>query len=131
MSMSDPIADFLTRIRNAVLAKHTKVAIPSSKIKAEMAALLSQEGYIRGFKIIRDDKQNQLRIFLKYKGDKPAIRGLKRVSRPGLRVYTSAGEAPVVQNGLGAAILSTSKGIMTDTEAREANVGGEVLCYIW
>lgn len=131
MSMSDPIADMLTRVRNAVLAKHDKVTIPASKIKAEIAALLNQEGYIRGFKIIRDGKQGLIRIVLKYDGDFPAIRGIKRVSRPGMRVYSSADEIPKVLNGLGAAVLSTSKGIMTDKEAREARVGGEVLCYIW
>ena len=129
--MSDPIADFLTRIRNAAMARHTKLDIPSSKIKAELAALMSQEWYVRGFKIVRDDKQGLLKIYLKYDGDKPAITGLKRISRPGLRVYAGVDKIPVVRNGLGSAILSTNKGIMTDAEAREAGVGGEVLCYIW
>lgn len=131
MSMSDPIADFLTRIRNAVMAGHRKVEIPSSKIKAELAALMAQEGYIRDFKIVKDDKQGVLRIYLKYDGDTPAIRGLKRVSKPGLRVYAGVNDIPEVRSGIGAAILSTNRGIMTGAEAKEANVAGEVLCYIW
>ncbi|MGK7345904.1 MAG: 30S ribosomal protein S8 [Candidatus Nitrospinota bacterium M3_3B_026] len=131
MSMSDPIADFLTRMRNAVMARHAKVTIPSSRIKAEMAALMRQEGYIRDFKIIQDGRQGQLRVYLKYDGDRPALSGLKRVSKPGLRVYAGADDIPTVRNGLGAAVISTNKGIMSDREAREAHVGGEVLCYIW
>ncbi|VAX17665.1 SSU ribosomal protein S8p (S15Ae) [hydrothermal vent metagenome] len=131
MSMSDPIADMLTRMRNAVMARHAKVSMPSSKLKAEIAALLSQEGYVRGFKIVRDDKQGILHIHLKYSGDMPALRGSKRVSKPGLRVYTGANDIPRVLNGLGAAILSTNIGILTDAEAREEKVGGEVLCYVW
>ncbi len=131
MSMSDPIADLLTRIRNAVMANHDSLDVPSSKIKAEIAALLSHEGYISGFKILRDDKQGMLKIKLKYKEGVSSINGLKRVSKPGLRVYAGADEIPSVRNGLGAAILSTNMGILTDVEAREANVGGEVLCYVW
>lgn len=131
MSMTDPIADMLTRIRNAIMVRHDKLVFPASKIKAEIAALLAQEGYVESFKIIRDGKQGQIRIKLRYKGDSSAIRGLKRVSKPGLRVYAKAGEIPSVLNGTGSAILSTNKGILSDTEAREANVGGEVLCYIW
>lgn len=131
MSMSDPIADFLTRMRNAVMARHTKVTIPASKVKAEMAALMRQEGFIRDFKIVQDGRQGQLRVYLKYDGGKPALTGLKRVSRPGLRVYAGADEIPTVRSGLGAAIISTNKGIMSDREAREAHVGGEILCYIW
>lgn len=131
MSMSDPIADLLTRVRNAVMVNHENVSMPSSKIKAEIAALLSHEGYISGFKIVRDDKQGILKLKLKYKNGISAINGLKRVSKPGLRVYTGADELPSVRNGLGAAILSTNMGILTDAEAKEANVGGEVLCYVW
>lgn len=131
MSMTDPIADMLTRIRNAIKARHDKLVFPASKIKAEMAALLTHEGYIENFKIIRDKRQGTIRIRLKYNRDSSAIRGLKRVSKPGLRVYVKADEIPSVLNGTGSAILSTNKGILSDAEAREANVGGEVLCYIW
>jgi len=121
----------LARIRNAVMAKHQSLSMPSSKIKAEIAALLRQEGYIRGFKIVRDDKQGELHIALKYHQGAPAIRGIKRVSRPGLRVYSASADAPKVLGGIGASILSTNKGILSDTEAREHNVGGEVLLHIW
>ncbi|VAX17815.1 SSU ribosomal protein S8p (S15Ae) [hydrothermal vent metagenome] len=131
MSLSDPIADMLTRIRNAIMAKHETVKIPSSNIKAEIAALLRQEGYIKGFKIVRDNKQGMIHILLKYKDDLSAIRGLKRISKPGLRVYAGVEEIPEVLNGMGDAILSTNKGILTDSEAREESVGGEVLCHIW
>ncbi len=131
MSMTDPIADMLTRIRNAVMAKHNKLVFPASKIKAEIAALLAQEGYVSSFKIIRDNKQGLIMIKLKYNDDTSAIRGLKRMSRPGLRIYVKAGEIPSVLNGTGTAVLSTNRGILTDAEAREANVGGEVLCYVW
>jgi small subunit ribosomal protein S8 len=131
MSMSDPVADMLARIRNAVLARHDAVEIPFSNIKGEIAALLKQEGYVAGFKVIRNEPVNIIRVKLKYQGDLPAIRGIKRVSRPGLRVYSNAAELPKVLNGLGAAILSTNRGILTDAEAREANVGGEVLCHVW
>jgi len=131
MSMTDPIADALTRIRNAVMAKHNKVIMPGSRIKAEIAAVLAQEGYIQGFKIIRDDKQGKIIIKLKYVEETPAIRGIKRISRPGMRVYASADKIPSVLSGTGTAIMSTNKGILTDTEARESHVGGEVLCHIW
>jgi small subunit ribosomal protein S8 len=131
MSVNDPIADMLTRIRNAAMVKHEKVVMPSSQMLEEIAATLRQEGYIRGFRIVRDKKQGELRIYLKYQGDIPAIRGIKRVSKPGNRVYRGVTEIPVVQKGLGSVILSTNRGILTDREAREARVGGEVLCYIW
>ena len=132
MSMSDPIADFLTRIRNAVMARHDTLEVPASNLKAELAALLKQEGYVKNFKIIREGVQGSIRVTLKYDSDRrPAIQGLKRVSRPGLRVYRKANDLPVVLNGLGSVIISTSSGIMTDKEAREANVGGEILCYVW
>jgi len=131
MSMSDPIADMLTRIRNAVAAKHDKVTVPASGIKAELAAILKQEGFIRNFKIVKDGKQGEIRMSLKYDGDVPALRGIKRVSKPGMRVYSGVEDVPVILNGLGAVILSTNKGVLTDKEAREAGVGGEILCYVW
>ncbi len=131
MSMTDPIADMLTRIRNATQAGHDKLSLPGSKIKAEIAALLRQEGYISGFKIVRGANQDELRIFLKYKNGSPAIRGIKRISRPGLRRYTGVKDVPNVLGGIGTAILSTNNGIMSDREARENQVGGEVLCYVW
>jgi small subunit ribosomal protein S8 len=131
MSMTDPIADMLTRVRNAVMAGHREVTMPTSNIKAEIAAVMRSEGFIRGFKIVRGEVQNELRLFLKYRGSTPAVKGIRRISRPGLRKYTAVDKMPEVLNGLGAAILSTNQGIMTDTEARERNVGGEILCYIW
>ncbi|MBF0170129.1 MAG: 30S ribosomal protein S8 [Nitrospinae bacterium] len=131
MSMSDPVADMLARLRNATLARHDTVEIPFSTVKGEIAAALRQEGYIEGFKIVRNEPIDVIRVKLKYQGDLPAIRGVKRVSRPGLRVYSKASQLPKVLNGLGSAILSTNRGILTDAEAREANVGGEVLCHIW
>ena len=131
MSMSDPVADMLARLRNATMARHDTVEIPFSTVKGEIAAVLRQEGYVEGFKIVRNEPVDIIRVKLKYQGDLPAIRGIKRVSRPGLRVYSKASELPTVLNGLGAAILSTNRGILTDAEARENNVGGEVLCHIW
>ena len=131
MSMTDPIADMLTRIRNALMVRHNKVEMPASQIKAEIAALLAHEGYIKDFKIVRDDKQGSIIIALKYSEGAPALRGLKRVSKPGLRIYAKANEVPSVLNGTGTAVLSTNKGILSDVEAREAHVGGEVLCHVW
>lgn len=130
--VSDPIADMLTRIRNALLVGHRRVQIPCSKLKIRMAELLEQEGYILGFREMEDSVQGTLEIDLKYmsSGDS-AIEGLKRVSRPSRRVYTGAREIPRIRNGLGVAFLSTSSGIMTDAQARKQQVGGEVLCYIW
>jgi len=128
---TDPISDMLTRVRNAIMARHDNLSLPASKIKAEIAALLVSEGYLRSFKIIRDNKQGVIKIRLKYHDGVPAISGLKRISRPGLRVFTTADEIPSVLNGTGTAVLSTNKGILTDTEAREANVGGEMLCHVW
>lgn len=130
--MTDPLADMFTRIRNASMARHEKVDVPASKLKLEIARILKEEGYIKNFKLTRDDRQGVLRIFLKYEDDKrPVIEGIKRVSRPGRRVYAGAQEIPKVLGGLGIAIVSTSKGVMTDHEARKLNVGGEVLCYVW
>lgn len=132
MGMTDPLADMFTRIRNASMARHEKVDVPASKLKLEIARILKEEGYIKNFKLTRDDRQGVLRIFLKYEDDKrPVIEGIKRVSRPGRRVYAGAQEIPKVLGGLGIAIVSTSKGVMTDHEARKLNVGGEVLCYVW
>ncbi|MDH5476808.1 MAG: 30S ribosomal protein S8 [Nitrospinota bacterium] len=131
MCMTDPIADMLSSIRNASTARHDMLTVPASKIKAEMAALLAQEGYIGAFKILRQGVQGKIAIKLKYIDGKPAIRGIKRISTPGRRVYMSSDELKPVLSGTGAAILSTNKGILTDAEAREAKVGGEVLCHIW
>ena len=133
MTMSDPIADMLTRIRNANTAKHDTVDIPASKIKVAIAGILLDEGYITKYDIIEDDNFKTIRITLKYGADKneKIITGLKRISKPGLRVYAKSEELPRVLNGLGIAIISTSKGIMTDKEARKENIGGEVLAYIW
>ncbi|MDH5639466.1 MAG: 30S ribosomal protein S8, partial [Nitrospinota bacterium] len=127
----DPIADMLTRIRNAQRANHDTLSMPASGIKAEIAALLAEHGYIRAFKVIKKEPQDVIAIKLKYKDGRPAIRGVERVSKPGRRVYTNAKDLAPVLSGTGAAIVSTNKGILTDAEAREANVGGEVLCRIW
>lgn len=130
--MTDPIADMLTRIRNATLVKREMVEMPASKIKCEIARILKEEGYIRDFTFIEDDKQGVLRLFLKYGTNREqVVSGLRRISRPGLRVYASHDKVPRVLGGLGVAILSTSKGLMTDKDARNARVGGEVMCYIW
>ena len=132
MTMSDPIADMLTRIRNANTAKHDTVDIPSSKMKIAIANILLDEGYIKGYQVIEDGKQGIIHITLKYGANKtPVITGLRRVSKPGLRIYTNVEEMPKVLKGLGIAILSTNKGIMTDKQARKENVGGEVLAFIW
>ena len=132
MSMTDPIADYLTRIRNALKAKHTKVDVPYSKLKEEVTKILLEYRYIQNYLNIDDGKQGMIRIYLKYDEDeKSIISSIKRVSKPGLRKYVSAKEIPRVLNNLGIAILSTSKGVVTDREARKFGVGGEVLCYIW
>lgn len=132
MVMTDPIADMLTRIRNANKARLEKVDIPSSHLKTDLAKILKEEGYIKDYKLIEDNKQGILRIFLKYDSKKvPIISGLKRVSKPGLRIYSRVKDIPYVKNGTGLAILSTSKGVITDKEARRLNVGGEILCLIW
>lgn len=130
---TDPIADFLTRIRNANKARKRIVSIPSSGVKVGMATVLHNMGFIANYKVVPDEKQGILKIALKYDQvtKQPAITALKRVSRPGLRKYTNVAEVPRVMNGLGTAILTTSKGIMSDKEAKDKNVGGEVLCYVW
>ena len=132
MQITDPIADMLTRIRNANSAKHDTVDIPASNMKKAIAGILQEEGYIKNFQIIDDDTQGVIRVALKYNaGKESVISGLKRVSKPGLRIYAGADELPRVLKGLGIAIISTSKGIMTDKKAREAHVGGEVLAFVW
>ena len=132
MNITDPIADMLTRIRNARRSKHKTVDVPASNVKKSIADILFKEGYIKSYEEISDDTQGILRITLKYdeKGNK-VIAGLKRISKPGLRVYAAKDELPKVLNGLGIALISTSKGIMTDKKARELGIGGEVLAYIW
>lgn len=132
MNTTDPIADMLTRIRNANSAKHTTVDIPASNMKRAIAQILFDEGYIKSFEEIKDEKQGIIRVTLKYdENGKRVISGLKRISKPGLRIYVSKDELPQVLNGLGIALISTSKGIMTDKAARAARLGGEVLAYIW
>jgi len=132
MVMTDPIADMLTRIRNANQMRHETVEMPSSKIKREIAEVLKREGFIRDAEFIEDNKQGILRLSLKYGKDaERVITGLKRISKPGLRVYVQNTEVPKVLNGLGIAIISTSKGILTDKETRRENVGGEVIAYVW
>lgn len=132
MQITDPIADMLTRIRNANSSKHETVNIPASKIKVEIAKILLDEGYIAGYEVIEDGLQGIIKVTLKYGANKKqVITGLKRISKPGLRVYASKDELPRVLRGLGIAIISTSKGIMTDKKARSENVGGEVLAFVW
>ncbi|MEA4890952.1 MAG: 30S ribosomal protein S8 [Peptococcaceae bacterium] len=132
MVMTDPIADFLTRIRNANSVHHEKVEIPASTLKKTMAQILKEEGFIKDFEYIEDGKQGVLRVYLKYGANKQkVISGLKRISRPGLRVYAKKDEVPRILGGLGIAIISTSQGVMTDKKARKQGLGGEVLCYVW
>lgn len=132
MQITDPIADMLTRIRNAVSAKHDTVDVPASNMKKSIAQILLDEGYIKNFQIVDDGTQGKIHITLKYNaGKEKVITGLRRVSKPGLRVYVGADELPRVLRGLGIAIISTSKGVMTDKKAREAHVGGEVLAFVW
>ncbi|WP_456277073.1 30S ribosomal protein S8 [Bacillus sp. AK128] len=132
MVMTDPIADMLTRIRNANMVRHEKLEIPASKLKREIADILKREGFVRDVEFVEDNKQGILRIFLKYgANNERVITGLKKISKPGLRVYAKADEVPRVLNGLGIAIVSTSNGVITDKEARQKQVGGEVLAYVW
>ena len=129
--VTDPIADMLTRIRNAQMARHRRVDMPVSKLKVEVARLLKDNHYIHDYKVLDDGKHPVLRLYLKYYQDKPVIRELRRVSKPGLRQYVGVGEIPRVRNGLGMALLSTSRGVMTDRDARAARVGGELLAIVW
>lgn len=132
MAMTDPIADFLTRIRNASMARFEKVDTPSSKLKLSIAKMLKEEGYIKNYKLIKDKKQGILRLYLRYDAkNQPVIGGLQRISKPSCRVYVSHDEIPLVFKGLGTAILSTSRGILTDREARKKKIGGELICNVW
>ena len=132
MTMTDPIADMLTRIRNANVVKHETVDVPASNMKKELSRILLEEGFIRGYDVIEDGKQGIIIIQLKYgQTGERVISGLKRISKPGMRVYADKHEVPRVLNGLGISIISTSKGILTDKQARKENVGGEVICYVW
>lgn len=132
MQITDPIADLLTRIRNANSAKHETVDIPASNMKKAIVEILNEEGYIKGYKVIEDGKQGVIRVTLKYAANKEKVlSGLKRVSKPGLRIYAGADEMPKVLKGLGIAIVSTSKGVMTDKKARAEHIGGEVLAFVW
>ena len=132
MVMTDPIADFLTRIRNANMVMHEKVEIPASKTKIALAEILKNEGFIKNYEQIEDGKQGIIRVYLKYGSNREkVISGLKRISKPGLKVYCKKDEIPKVLGGLGIAVISTSKGIMTDKEARKLGLGGEVICYVW
>ena len=132
MAMTDPIADFLTRIRNANMVKHESVEVPASKMKRDIAEILKNKGFIRDVEYIDDDKQGIIRVFLKYgKNNERVISGLRRISKPGLRSYVKADAVPKVLNGLGIAILSTSEGVMTDKDARAKKIGGEVIAYVW
>jgi small subunit ribosomal protein S8 len=133
--MTDPIADMLTRMRNAILAGHTSLVLPASKLKLAILSILKEQGFIQNYDVVPDQPQPKVRVWLKYVGErkerKPVISGLKRVSKPGCRVYVGKKEIPWVLSGLGIAILSTPKGIVTDRQARKMSVGGEVLCYVW
>ena len=129
--ITDPIADMLTRIRNANVMRYKEVEVPASKIKNEIARILKEEGFISDYKIKKNNIQDNIVLYLKYSGKERVITGLKRISKPGLRVYAKAEEIPTVLSGLGIAIISTSKGLMTDKDARKASLGGEVLAYIW
>ena len=132
MSMSDPIADFLTRIRNANMAQHESVEVPASKMKKDIAEILKNEGFVRDIEYVDDNKQGIIRVFLKYGNDgQRVISGLKRISKPGLRSYVKADAVPKVLNGLGIAIISTSEGVVTDKVARAKKIGGEVIAYVW
>jgi small subunit ribosomal protein S8 len=131
MVMTDPIADMLTRIRNANQMKHEKVDIPASKLKKEVLELLKKEGYIGSVQVVNNKPQDILRVTLKYMQNERVVKGLKRISKPGLRVYAKNNEIPKVLNGLGIAVISTSQGVMTDRDARKLKVGGEILAYIW
>ena len=132
MSMTDPLADMLTRIRNAGTARHEKVDVPGSKLKLEVARILKEEGYVKNFKYVKDSKQGMIRIFIKFDENRnPVIEGIQRMSKPGRRLYTGSKDIPQVLRGLGISIVSTSRGVMTDRQARQMNVGGEVLCAVW
>ena len=131
MNMTDPIADMLTRVRNAIMARHPRVLIPASKMKIAIAAILKEEGYIRDYDVVQDNVQGTLRISLRYVEKRPVLNQIKRVSKPGLRVYTRRDAIPRVRGGLGTAIISTPQGVMTGRKAYQLGLGGEVICYVW
>ncbi|MGA9293612.1 MAG: 30S ribosomal protein S8 [Ignavibacteriaceae bacterium] len=131
MPVTDPISDFLTRIRNAAKAKKVRVDIPASKMKVSLSDILKNQNFIRDYQVVEDNKQNIISIILRYTDGESAISGLKRISTPGLRIYKNAKDLPRVLNGLGVAVISTSKGLLTDKDARQQSIGGEVVCYIW
>jgi small subunit ribosomal protein S8 len=131
MSITDPIADYLTRVRNAITSKHEKVDIPASRLKVEITRILKEEGYVQNFKVQEDNKQGVIRIFLKYLDGVPVITGLKQISRPGCRIYATKERVPRVMGGLGVSIVSTSKGVMTGDLSHKSGLGGEVLCEVW
>ena len=131
MAVTDPIADFLTRIRNASKARKLRVDIPASNMKKSLAEILKSQNFIKDYSVVEDNKQNVLRVELKYTNGSPAISGLKRISKPGLRIYKNSDDLPRVLNGLGVAVISTPKGLLTDKDARTQSVGGEIVCYIW
>jgi small subunit ribosomal protein S8 len=131
MSVTDPIADMLTRIRNAIMAGHDSVAVPSSKMKLSIVKILREEGFVDRYEVLKDKPESLIKVHLKYADNQPAILGLERVSKPGLRVYVESRRIPRVYGGLGIAILSTSKGIMTGQQAWRQHLGGEILCYVW
>jgi small subunit ribosomal protein S8 len=132
MTMTDPIADFLTRIRNAVQAGKDRCDVPASKVKLELSKILQEEGFIRTFKVLEEGPQGTLRLYLRYSSDgEPAIHGVERVSRPGRRVYRPVSDLPAVRGGIGVSVVSTSKGLMSDARAREMRLGGEVMCSVW
>ncbi len=131
MSLSDPIANMLTIIRNAQMVKKESVDIPASKMIGNILEILKQDGYVEDFRLLKDNVQGTYKVYLKYENKKPAIIGIKRISKPGLRVYAPKDKLPRVLNGLGTAVISTSKGVITDREARKSNVGGEVVCFVW
>ncbi len=132
MTMTDPIADLLTRVRNAVQVGKDRCDIPASKVKLELAKIFQEEGFIRTFKVLEEGPQGTLRLYLRYSSDgEPAIHGVERVSRPGLRVYRGGEELPPVRGGIGVAVVSTSMGLLTDSKAREARLGGEIMCRLW
>jgi small subunit ribosomal protein S8 len=132
MTMTDPVADFLTRVRNAARASKDRCDVPASKLKLELSKILQEEGFIRTFKVIEEGPERTIRLYLRYSSDgEPAIHGIDRISRPGRRVYRRVDDVPKVRGGIGVAVLSTSKGLMTDAKAREARLGGEVMCQVW
>lgn len=131
MNMTDPIADMLTRIRNAIMARHTRVLIPASNMKIAIAQILKEEGYVRDFDVVKDNPQGTIRITLRYVDRRPVMTQLKRVSKPGLRVYTRRESIPRVRGGLGTSIISTPQGVMTGRKAYQLGLGGEVVCYVW